>query len=149
MLEIIPIDTPTLGDRSYLVHDGTMAFVVDPQRDIDQVLSLAGGRGVEIRHVFETHVHNDYVTGGYALAAATGATYHVNAADPVNFGRSPVAALRPSGRDDLPLRSPVGRRGPAAARHGWQVCTVAGGMHAWSPAGLPVVGSAGRGGRDG
>jgi glyoxylase-like metal-dependent hydrolase (beta-lactamase superfamily II) len=41
--------------------------------------------GVEIRHVFETHVHNDYVTGGHALAKATGAASHVNAADPVTF----------------------------------------------------------------
>ena len=32
---IITVETPTLGDRSYLVHDGTVAFVVDPQRDID------------------------------------------------------------------------------------------------------------------
>ena len=34
---IVPIETPTLGDRSYLVHDGAVAFVVDPQRDIDRV----------------------------------------------------------------------------------------------------------------
>jgi glyoxylase-like metal-dependent hydrolase (beta-lactamase superfamily II)/rhodanese-related sulfurtransferase len=91
MLEIIPIDTPTLGDRSYLVHDGRVAFVVDPQRDIDRVLDLAATRGVEIRHVFETHIHNDYVTGGRALATATGAAYHVNAEDPVTFDRMPVA----------------------------------------------------------
>jgi glyoxylase-like metal-dependent hydrolase (beta-lactamase superfamily II)/rhodanese-related sulfurtransferase len=45
---------------------------------------------VRITHVFETHIHNDYVTGGYALAAATGAAYHVNAADPVTFDREPV-----------------------------------------------------------
>ena len=37
---IVPIETPTLGDRSYLVHDGEVAFVVDPQRDIDRVLAL-------------------------------------------------------------------------------------------------------------
>ena len=91
MLEIIPIDTPSLGDRSYLVHDGTVAFVVDPQRDIDRVLALSGGAGVRITHVFETHIHNDYVTGGYALAEATGATYHVNAADPVAFDRNPIS----------------------------------------------------------
>ena len=69
MLTILPIDTPTLGDRSYLVHDGQVAFVVDPQRDIDRVLGLAATDGVRITHVFETHIHNDYVTGGYALAA--------------------------------------------------------------------------------
>jgi glyoxylase-like metal-dependent hydrolase (beta-lactamase superfamily II)/rhodanese-related sulfurtransferase len=84
---ILPIDTPTLGDRSYLVHDGRVAFVVDPQRDIDRVLDLAGAEGVRITHVFETHIHNDYVTGGYALAQATGAAYQVNAEDPVTFDR--------------------------------------------------------------
>ena len=91
MIEIIAIDTPTLGDRSYLVHDGSAAIVVDPQRDIDRVLDLAAERGVTITHIFETHVHNDYVTGGLALAAATGAAYHVNADDPVSFERVPVS----------------------------------------------------------
>ena len=38
-LTVLVIDTPTLGDRSYLVHDGEVAFVVDPQRDIDRVLT--------------------------------------------------------------------------------------------------------------
>jgi glyoxylase-like metal-dependent hydrolase (beta-lactamase superfamily II)/rhodanese-related sulfurtransferase len=90
MVHILPIDTPTLGDRSYLVHDGTVAFVIDPQRDLDRVLNMAEASGVRITHVFETHIHNDYVTGGYALAAATGAAYHVNAADPVTFDRLPV-----------------------------------------------------------
>ena len=91
MVHILPIDTPTLGDRSYLVHDGTVAFVVDPQRDIDRVLELADAAGVRITHVFETHIHNDYVTGGHALSAVTGAAYHVNAADPVTFDRVPVS----------------------------------------------------------
>ncbi len=90
MLEIIPIDTPTLGDRSYLVHDGRVAFVIDPQRDTDRVLELADRLGVEISHVFETHIHNDYVTGGLALAKATGAAYYVNAADPVKYERVPA-----------------------------------------------------------
>ncbi len=89
--EIIAIDTPTLGDRSYLAHDGTVAVVIDPQRDIDRVLALAASRQVAITHVFETHLHNDYVTGGLALAAATGADYHVNAADLVAFDRVPVS----------------------------------------------------------
>ncbi|MEO7752873.1 MAG: MBL fold metallo-hydrolase, partial [Terracoccus sp.] len=72
MATIVPIDTPTLGDRSYLAHDGRVALVVDPQRDIDRVLALAADAGVTITHVFETHIHNDYVTGGWALAQATG-----------------------------------------------------------------------------
>ncbi|MDT0166061.1 rhodanese-like domain-containing protein [Actinotalea sp. AC32] len=87
---IVPIETPTLGDRSYLVHDGRVAFVVDPQRDVDRVLRLAEDAGVRITHVFETHIHNDYVTGGYALAQHTGAAYLVNADDDVSFDRAPV-----------------------------------------------------------
>ena len=88
---IVPVDTPTLGDRSYLAHDGQVAVVVDPQRDIDRVLALAAEAGVRITHVFETHIHNDYVTGGLALAQATGARYHLNAADEVSYERSPVS----------------------------------------------------------
>ncbi len=90
-LTIVPIETPTLGDRTYLVHDGQVAFVVDPQRDIDRVLDLLEQHAVQLTHVFETHIHNDYVTGGLALAQRTGAAYLVNGADEVAFERTPVA----------------------------------------------------------
>jgi glyoxylase-like metal-dependent hydrolase (beta-lactamase superfamily II)/rhodanese-related sulfurtransferase len=89
-LTIIPIETPSLGDRSYVVHDGEVAFVVDPQRDIDRVLGLLEEHGVRLTDVFETHIHNDYVTGGLALAERTGAAYHVNAEDQVSFDRTPI-----------------------------------------------------------
>jgi hydroxyacylglutathione hydrolase len=89
-LTILGIDTPTLGDRSYLVHDGEVAFVVDPQRDIDRVLELLEDHGVRLTHVFETHIHNDYVTGGLALARRTGAAYFVNEDDEVSFERTPI-----------------------------------------------------------
>jgi hydroxyacylglutathione hydrolase len=89
-IEVVSIDTPALGDRSYLATDGRVALVVDPQRDIDRVLAAAASRGVRITHVFETHVHNDYVTGGLALAQVTGAAYHLNAADEVAFDRAGI-----------------------------------------------------------
>ncbi|WP_418607665.1 MBL fold metallo-hydrolase [Georgenia sp. SUBG003] len=91
VVTIIAVETPSLGDRSYLVHDGRVAFVVDPQRDVDRVLDAANRSGVAITHVLETHVHNDYVTGGYALARRTGAQYLVNADDNVSFDRTPVS----------------------------------------------------------
>ncbi len=90
MTEVISIDTPALGDRSYLATDGRVALVVDPQRDIDRVLAAAAARGARITHVFETHIHNDYVSGGLALGRVTGAAYHVNAGDEVAFDRTPV-----------------------------------------------------------
>jgi glyoxylase-like metal-dependent hydrolase (beta-lactamase superfamily II)/rhodanese-related sulfurtransferase len=89
-LTIVPIDTPSLGDRSYLVHDGDVGLVVDPQRDIDRILALLEEHSVRLTHVFETHIHNDYVTGGLALAQHTGAEYHVGADDEVSFDRVPV-----------------------------------------------------------
>ena len=91
MVEVVQIETPSLGDRSYLVHDGSVALVIDPQRDIDRVTALAAEHGVRITHVAETHVHNDYLTGGLALARATGAAYLVNEADPVRFTRTPLS----------------------------------------------------------
>ncbi|MEO6822195.1 MAG: MBL fold metallo-hydrolase [Candidatus Nanopelagicales bacterium] len=89
-LEILAIDTPTLGDRSYVVHDGEVAFVVDPQRDIDRYLAVLRETGVHASHVAETHLHNDYLTGGLALSERTGATYLINAEDQVAFARTPV-----------------------------------------------------------
>ncbi len=89
-LRVITLETPTLGNRSYLVHDGTVAFAIDPQRDIDRIMAVLAEEGVHLTHVFETHIHNDYVTGGHALARATGAEYLVNAADDVSFDRTPI-----------------------------------------------------------
>ncbi|MBO0813211.1 MAG: MBL fold metallo-hydrolase [Microlunatus sp.] len=89
-LTVVTLDTPTLGNRSYLVHDGAVAFVVDPQRDIDRVLDLLDEHQVRLTHVFESHIHNDYLTGGLILAQQTGAGYLVNAEDQVSFERTPV-----------------------------------------------------------
>ncbi len=89
-ITVLTIETPSLGDRSYVVHDGTVAFVVDPQRDIDRVQALLDEHDVRLTHIFETHIHNDYLTGGLALAEATGAAYLVNGDDDVSFARTPI-----------------------------------------------------------
>jgi hydroxyacylglutathione hydrolase len=89
-ITVVTLETPGLGDRSYLVHDSEAAFVVDPQRDIDRVLTVLGEQGLRLTHVFESHIHNDYVTGGFALARRTGAAYLVNAEDQVSFEPVPV-----------------------------------------------------------
>ena len=72
------------------MHDGEQAFVVDPQRDIDRVIALLERHRLRLTHVFESHIHNDYVTGGLALARRTGAAYLVNAEDGVSFERTPI-----------------------------------------------------------
>jgi hydroxyacylglutathione hydrolase len=84
-MEILTIETPSLGDRSYVVTDGTVAVVIDPQRDIDRVLERTAERDLRITHVLETHKHNDYVTGGLELARVTGATYALAAEEEMFF----------------------------------------------------------------
>ena len=81
----VTFDAPGLGDRSYLVSDGEAGVVIDPQRDPSPFLQEAGKLGVSITAVLETHIHNDYVSGGLALARATGATYAIPAGETVSF----------------------------------------------------------------
>lgn len=89
-LSIINIDTPTLGDRSYIAHDGKTALVVDPQRDIDRVQEILDREGLELGAVVETHMHNDYISGGLVLAREHGVQYVVSEMDPVTFDRFTV-----------------------------------------------------------
>lgn len=91
MIDVEVIETSSLGDRSYLACDEEVAVVVDPQRDVDRMLAVAGRRGVRISHVVETHAHNDYVSGGLELARLTGATYVMSTQDEVAFDRTGVS----------------------------------------------------------
>ncbi|MFE3046212.1 rhodanese-like domain-containing protein [Streptomyces albidoflavus] len=90
MFFVETIAIPGLGNRHYLAGGATTAVAVDPPRDIDQVIVAAARRGVRIALVVETHVHNDYVTGGLELARVTGAEYLVPAGARVSFPRTPV-----------------------------------------------------------
>jgi hydroxyacylglutathione hydrolase len=90
MTRIETIETSGLGDRSYLATDGEVAVVVDPQRDIDRVLRVLDAHDARPAYVLETHIHNDYVTGGLELARRTGAEYVVSAEDDVSFERTPI-----------------------------------------------------------
>lgn len=90
MFHVETIETSSLGDRSYIATDGALAVVIDPQRDIDRVLSLVDRLGVRITHVLETHVHNDYVTGGLELAKSSGALYVLPVGSEVDFDHRPA-----------------------------------------------------------
>ncbi|MDQ0379082.1 MBL fold metallo-hydrolase [Amycolatopsis thermophila] len=90
-LQVEVIETSSLGDRSYLASDGEVAVVIDPQRDVDRVIAAAGRLGVRIAVVLDTHVHNDYVSGGLELARLTGAEYGLSAADQVPFDHRPLS----------------------------------------------------------
>lgn len=90
MFFVDAIEVSGLGNRSYLAGGERTAVAVDPPRDVDQVIAAAARRGVRIAQVVETHVHNDYVTGGLELARITGAAYLVPAGARVSFARIPV-----------------------------------------------------------
>ncbi len=68
-----------LAHASYLIADEETqtAVIVDPQRDIDQYLSDVGEAGLEIRHVFLSHLHADFLAGHLELRDKTGATIHL------------------------------------------------------------------------
>jgi glyoxylase-like metal-dependent hydrolase (beta-lactamase superfamily II)/rhodanese-related sulfurtransferase len=87
-LNVVILDTPTLGDRGYIAHDGKTALVVDPQRDIDRVEQVLVENNLNLGAVVETHMHNDYVSGGLVLAQKYEASYITSAEDPVAFKRT-------------------------------------------------------------
>ncbi|MFO7906149.1 MAG: MBL fold metallo-hydrolase [Planctomycetota bacterium] len=69
--------TPGLAHLSYIVGDGGQAAVIDPRRDIDVYLEIAGREGAQVTHVFETHRNEDYAIGSLDIARRTGAEiYH-------------------------------------------------------------------------
>ncbi|MFE4417991.1 rhodanese-like domain-containing protein [Streptomyces sp. NPDC056817] len=90
MFFVETIELAGLGNRSYLAGGERTAVAVDPPRDVDRVLAAAARRGVRIAYVVETHVHNDYVSGGLELARLTGADYLVPEGADVRFARTPV-----------------------------------------------------------
>lgn len=72
-MEVISIRTPSLGDATYIAINGSNAVIIDPQRDIGRFTDVLDNRGLTLTHVLETHMHNDYISGGRDLARARGA----------------------------------------------------------------------------
>jgi glyoxylase-like metal-dependent hydrolase (beta-lactamase superfamily II)/rhodanese-related sulfurtransferase len=66
-----------LAHASYMLASEGEAVIVDPQRDVDIYLKAAEEHGAKIRHIFETHLHADFVSGHNELAARTGATIYI------------------------------------------------------------------------
>lgn len=80
-----------LAHASYLLVSEGEAVVVDPQRDVEIYLQAAEKQGAAVRHVFETHLHADFVSGHRELAARTGATIYMGADGGATF---PHVAVR-------------------------------------------------------
>ena len=100
-MRVIPLDLPQLGNRTHLVHDGRSALVVDPPRSLAGIEAAARQAGVRIVAVAETHVHNDYVSGGLALARRHRADYLLSAEERVAFDHAPTHGGDVRGVGDL------------------------------------------------
>lgn len=81
-----------LAHASYLIGDdetGTAA-VVDPQRDIEQYLVFAGEHSLQIKHVFLTHLHADFVAGHLELRDRMGSTIYLGAKAQAEYRFTPL-----------------------------------------------------------
>jgi hydroxyacylglutathione hydrolase len=81
-----------LGNSAHLLISEAcrVAALIDPLRDVDQYVFAAAATGVRITHVFETHIHNDFVSGSRELAALTGARIVASADAGLEFDHQPV-----------------------------------------------------------
>jgi glyoxylase-like metal-dependent hydrolase (beta-lactamase superfamily II) len=79
-----------LAQASYMVGSEGEAAVVDPRRDVDVYLDEARAQGLTIRHVIETHLHADFVSGHRELAERTGARIYFGRAAGAAFPHVPV-----------------------------------------------------------
>ena len=82
-----------LAHASYLIGDpeSGIAAVVDPQRDIDQYLADSQRQGLQIRHVFLTHFHADFVAGHLELRDRTGARIYLGQRAQAEYSFAPMA----------------------------------------------------------
>jgi hydroxyacylglutathione hydrolase len=82
-----------LAHASYLIGDASSgtAVVVDPQRDVDGYVEDAEREGLQIRHVFLTHFHADFVAGHLELRDRTGASIHLGARARAEYAFVPMA----------------------------------------------------------
>jgi hydroxyacylglutathione hydrolase len=80
-----------LAQASYMIGAEGEAAVVDPRRDVDEYLAEAKAQGLTIRHVVETHLHADFVSGHRELAEKTGATIYFGARAAATFPHAAVA----------------------------------------------------------
>ena len=79
-----------LAQASYMIGSKGEAAVVDPRRDVDDYLEEARREGLTIKHVIETHLHADFVSGHRELAEQTGAKIYFGARAQARFPHQPV-----------------------------------------------------------
>lgn len=141
-LDIVGIRTPGLGDATYLVTHEGRGLIIDPQRDIDRFLDHMSDANVDVRWILETHLHNDYVSGGVTAARQSGAELILPAAAAPSFRHTPAFHLEEIGDSRLRIR-PIHTPGHTP-EHTSYLLLVDGEPVALFSGGSLLVGSAGR-----
>ncbi|MFM7812952.1 MAG: rhodanese-like domain-containing protein, partial [Flavobacteriales bacterium] len=73
-MQIEQIYTGCLAQGAYYITSNGYAAIIDPLREIQPYLDRIERDGVQLKYIFETHFHADFVSGHVDLAKATGAT---------------------------------------------------------------------------
>ncbi len=77
--------TGCLSEAAYFIESNGIAAVIDPLRDTDAYIQLAKEKNAQIKYIFETHFHADFVSGHLDLAKQTGATIVYGPGTETNF----------------------------------------------------------------
>jgi hydroxyacylglutathione hydrolase len=72
-MHIEQIYTGCLAQGAYFIVSNGEAAVIDPLREVEPYIGKAEKSGAEVKYVFETHFHADFVSGHIDLAEKTGA----------------------------------------------------------------------------
>lgn len=89
-VRIVQVRRRGKGCLSYVVGAAGEAVVIDPSLEVAIYTDVAAEHDWRITHVFDTHLHADHLSGARDLAAATGATLHLNPADAFQFPFEPL-----------------------------------------------------------
>lgn len=67
------IYTGCLAQGAYYIESNGEVAIIDPLRKVTDYIKKANNNGAEIKYIFETHFHADFVSGHVTLAEKTGA----------------------------------------------------------------------------
>jgi hydroxyacylglutathione hydrolase len=102
--------TNCLAEAAYYIESDGEAVIIDPIRETKPYLDLLKERGANLKYVFETHFHADFVSGHIDLSRKTGApivfgpganpdyeVYHAKDGEVFNVGKAKLKAIHTPG----------------------------------------------------
>ncbi|MEN8890595.1 MAG: MBL fold metallo-hydrolase [Wenyingzhuangia sp.] len=72
-MKIQQIYTGCLAQGAYYIESHGEVAIIDPLREVQPYIDMATKSGAQIKYIFETHFHADFVSGHVTLSKKTGA----------------------------------------------------------------------------